>query len=419
MPNLINDKYLKQFDYLAIFFFALILRIVAFIFWSPEFWEYETIAVNFLTGRGFVFTHIGNVDYKAYCEPLYPFVCILIYYFTQHSVFAMILVQVIVSSLIAIVVYFLGKDIYSPRIGVLAGILTAVHPGLLVYTIKFHPLIFDAFFISLTTLTMVKLLNNFTLKNVVIAGIISGLCILTRPTILFFLLFGWGYILLVNKIRFKKAAGYSLILFCLFSVVTLPWVLRNYSVFNKFVLTRTNGPYVFWLGNNPNFSGSAIDKNGRSLLELAPKEFREKINSLDEVGQNSEFLSSALAYIKKYPLDFFERITKKFYYFWWFTPQAGLLYPALLFSIFKVFSLLLLFFGVCGIIFSFIGKAIKQREKTNLALILLLSISFVQSLFYVETRHRLSIEPVFLVFVAQGIFICLKKILGGKNENNR
>jgi hypothetical protein len=37
----------------------------------PEFWEYEPLSRNLINGKGFLHFHFGT-DYRAYVEPLYP-----------------------------------------------------------------------------------------------------------------------------------------------------------------------------------------------------------------------------------------------------------------------------------------------------------------------------------------------------------
>lgn len=183
----------------------------------------------------------------------------------------------------------------------------------------------------------------------------------------------------------------------------MPWTLRNYLIHKQFILTRSIDTYVFWVGNNPNFSGSNLNKSGIPVIELAPQAFKEKIYKLDEISQNKEFLNAALNYIKKFPFRFIERTIKKFYYFWWFNPQAGLLYPKTWLILYQIFYIFIFTFGIFGIYFSYKEGFFKNRSSAMLILLALLFISIAQSLFYIETRHRWAVEPLFLIFTAKGM----------------
>jgi len=402
----------KRYCYIYIFFIALAVRILTIILIRHEFWEYEEIAANLLNGRGFAYFHLGTV-YRSYCEPFYPFFCSVIYFLTKHNVFALELMQAIFSSAIAIVIYFCAKNTYGQKVACLASILVALHPGLIIYTIKLHPLTFDALFISLVLLVMMKLLNHFNWYNIIISGLSVGLCIISRPTILLFLPLALFYIFKIRKINFLKSLVYGGVLFLFAGIIFLPWSLRNYFIHKQFMLTRSNTPFVFWLGNNPNFSGSALDIKGEPVFALAPTAFKEKIYGLNEVAQNKEFLTVAVKYIHEHPLRFIGRTIKKFYYFWWFSPQAGLLYHKIWFILYKILYIFIVTAGLIGIYFTYQEGLFRAKADIALILLMLLTISFTQSLFYIEGRHRWALEPIFLIFTAKGLQMFFAKYMPG------
>lgn len=411
MPNFKHFNFFNpRYWYIYAFFLGLIVRIFTIVHIPPEFWEYESIATNILSGKGFTFYHM-QIHYKSYCEPFYPFFSAVIYFLTHHNVFILELMQAFFSCLISVVIYFLSLDLFGRRVAFLSAILVALHPGLIIYTIKLHPLTFDALFISLSLFAMLKLAKSLNYRNTIIAGLMGGLCVLTRPTILVFLPLALAYILKTRKTGFMKSMSYAFIFFIFSGMVFLPWTLRNYIIQRQFILTRSNTPYVFWLGNNPHFSGSALTKEGGGILDLAPPGFKANIEKLDEAGQNKEFLNASLKYIKQYPLGFMERTLKKFYYFWWFTPQTGLLYPDMWFILYKTVYFFIFMFALLGLYFTYKEGMFNHRIETVLIVFVMLSVSMIQSLFYIETRHRWAIEPVLLIFSSKGfihIFYSIK-----------
>lgn len=403
--NLLDPRY----RYMYVFLLALAIRVLVILLFSPEFWEYESIASNLLSGKGFSFYHMGII-YRSYCEPFFPFFSACVYFLTHHNVFILELAQAFFSSLICVVVYFIGLRLYGQRVGFLAALLAAFHPGLIIYAVKLHPLTFDALFISFSLLAMIIAAAKLNLRNATLAGLAGGICVMSRPTILLFLPLAMIFILIQNKLGFKKGAGYFFAFAAFCGIIILPWVLRNYAVQGQFMLTRSNTPYVFWLGNNPNFSGSAFTKDGKGVFELAPSALMAKLATLDEVGQNKEFLNAALTHVKQYPLGFIIRTVKKFYYFWWFTPQAGLLYPGIWLILYKMFYILIFASAVWGLYLTFKVRDFGRLNELSIILLALLSISAVQSLFYIETRHRWGVEPVLLVFSAKGFLDLLARM---------
>lgn len=389
---------------LWIFLFALAARAAVLVKFPLEHSEYGTLAGNLLNGQGFVYSYLGDAVYRSFCEPLYPFISAAIYFLTDYSLFAMGMAQAVFSSAIAVVIYLCARHIYDRKgVAVLAGLLTALHPGLIIYATKHNPFILDTLFICLVLLFMIKLSVRASLRSVLIAGFTSGLCILSRPTILLFLPLSLAYIFRSWKIKFAKAAAYCAVFAVAAGAVFLPWTLRNYVIHNEFMLTRSDVGFVFWLGNNPNFSGSALDKDGRFILELAPEDFRKKINALDELGQNRLFQEEAFGYIKKYPLRFVERTLKKFYYFWWFNPQAGIAYPHSWLLLYKAFYVFALIAGLAGIFYTYREGLFKNKSGAVLIIFIMLAVSFAQSLYYIDTRHRWAVEPFLLIFTAKGL----------------
>jgi hypothetical protein len=179
----------------------------------------------------------------------------------------------------------------------------------------------------------------------------------------------------------------------------------------QFMLTRSNTPFVFWLGNNPNFSGSALDIKGEPVFNSAPAAFKEKTYTLNEAAQNKEFLTAAVKYIYEHPLRFIERTIKKFYYFWWFSPQSGLLYHKIWFILYKILYIFIVTAGLTGIYSTYQEGLFRAKPAIALILLMLLTISFTQSLFYIEGRHRWAIEPIFLIFTAKGLQMFFSKYM--------
>jgi 4-amino-4-deoxy-L-arabinose transferase-like glycosyltransferase len=387
-----------------LFLVALAARFVAIALFfnpqSPELWEYEEIAANLLAGKGYLYTHFGT-EYRSYTEPPYPFLVAFVYLVTGHSFLALAVVQALISALLAPVTYALGQQTVPRLSAILAGLLVAIHPGLIGYALKFHTLVLDSLFLALVLLATLRVAERQNLREAMIWGVAIGSCVLARPTVLGFLPLGLGWIFAGLPVR--QAARFSALALAVATTVVSPWVIRNYAVHGGFVLTRTNPPFVFWLGNHPNATGSAISQKGTPLFDLAPPDFRDRVFSADELGQNQIFWEEAKRYIWNDPIGFVGRATKKFFYFWWFSPQAGFSYPKWQFRFYQTIYIFILLSAALGLV------AVRRRNEPIkapaivLLLFFLLSISAFQSLFYVEGRHRLAVEGVLLVLSAHGL----------------
>jgi len=398
---------MKNFKlYLLFFSIAFVLRVVwIFITGShihPQTWEYEEAAVNLLNGRGFTFLHLG-VPYFAPFPPLYTFFCAGVYFITKHSFLILELFQAAISAFICVIIFRIADSIFSRSAAILSAILAAFHPGIIIYTAKLHPLVMDTFFISLTVLAFLKLRSDFSIKNQIAAGVISGLCMLTRSTIVLFLFFAIIWFFYQKAYPKRKAIfGCFVVLFVSFLVI-LPWTIRNYVIHRQLIFIQAPAGELFWRGNNINASGSSYKADGRTILESASPEFLKKLHGLDDMGQNKLFKKEAFNFIKIHPFKAVGLFIKKSYYFWWFSPQSGIEYPKAYLSIYKILYSGILLFAISGIIFSLSSKINNIRCGAWLIVLLFISISFAQSIFYVEGRHRWAIEPLLLIFTAHGL----------------
>jgi len=92
----------------------------------------------------------------------------------------------------------------------------------------------------------------------------------------------------------------------------------------------------------------------------------------------------------------------KFFYFWWFAPQTGVLYP-------PVWRLLYQVYYGGALIFAFVGVQRLVRDggppvaKAVVLGAFLLLLSALQSLYYVEGRHRWAVEPMLLALTGGGV----------------
>jgi len=371
-------------------------------FWHIETWEYETIADHLLQGHGFIYGHLHTL-YRSYCEPLYPFLVAGIYALTHHSHWVLLVVQSVLYGITAVLAGRCAElATGNSRVALLAGLLVALDPALILYATKQHPLVLDALFMTLVALSSLLYAQKPTSLRAAGIGLSVGLCTLTRPTIV-------AVIPLLIWWIGKKQIGRILLMLGVSLLVVSPWILRNYKVQGRWMLTRSNTPFVFWLGNNPNATGSALDAGGEDLLKRAPPEFLEKIYRSDERTQNRLFGEAAWAYVRSDPWGFVRRAGQKWLYFWWFSPQAGLSYPSGWLRLYRVWWGMLLLAGGWGALRL---RTFSPPARHSMLFLLgtALIVSGVQSLFYVEGRHRLAIEPIVTGLVAFGLYDMMKRL---------
>lgn len=383
---------------------------------TPEVWEYDTIALNIIQQKGYSFNYLNTI-YHSYVYPVYPFLTALSHLITGRNYFVLEVFQIILSVLTCYFVYLIGKLIFSRKVGLLSSFLVALHPGLIVYSTKLHELTLVVFLITIIFWLMISLDYAKAYNNIIIS-ILIGAGILTRPTFIFFLPAYFLYVWLNSK-RFKCALK-TILAVALFSIlIILPWTIRNYRIHKRWLFITTNSAEHFWRGNNPAASGSALTEDGCSIIEKSPVEIKEKIYKMTEIEQYDFFHKEAYKFIGSNPGFFIKMTFKKFFYFWWFSPQVGLLYPGLWKIVYMAYYGVLLFTFIFGLYASLFKKILSANKDAVVSVLLFIFLtSLLHALFYVEIRHRWAVEPLMLIFSAFGLTeLCGKITLSGSHKN--
>ena len=386
---------------------ALLLRIaliVAFKTYAhPEIWEYEWLANSLLAGKGYSIYFLNN-RYMSFNPPLFGFLCASVYAVTNHSFFAILLVQSLFSIGLALTVFKIATNVFNESVGLLAAGLVAFHPCFLYYDVfNLLPLSIDSFLIAAITFLVLKNKERPTLKSISLIGGLIGVAVLSRgitgvllPFVIIYFVFASS---IGPKYRLKIVA-------CILSgtfLVLAPWLIRNYVVHRQFVFIASTSGENFWRGNNLYATGTSYDENKTEIFELWPQTFKEKVQAMNEIQQKQFFEREALSFILANPGMAASLYAKKVYYFWWFSPQSGTIYPKNYSAIYRLYYILIVSFFIVGLIFAL---AFSNRDVFRSSLILIcvpVCICLGQSLFYVEGRHRWLIEPLMIIFFSYGV----------------
>lgn len=386
---------------------ALLLRIaliVAFKTYAhPVTWEFETIANNLLAGKGYS-VHFLNTIYMSFATPLFAFLCASVYAVTNHSFFAILLIQSLFSIGLALTVFKIATIVFNELVGLLATGLVAFHPGFLYYDVfNLLPLSIDSFLIAAITFLVLKYKERPTLKSMSLIGGLIGVAVLSRgitgvllPLVIIYFVFAGSF---CPKYRLKIVTC----ILCGTFLVLAPWLIRNYVVHKQFVFIASTSGENFWRGNNLYATGTSYDQKKTEILELWPQTFKEKVLAMNEMQQQQFFEREALSFIRANPGMAASLYAKKVFYFWWFSPQSGTIYPTNYSAIYRLYYIVIVSFFIVGLIFAL---AFSNRDVFRSSLILILvpiCICLGQSLFYVEGRHRWLIEPLMIIFFSYGV----------------
>jgi 4-amino-4-deoxy-L-arabinose transferase-like glycosyltransferase len=298
---------------------------------------YQQIAENLASGQGFVQTNnpfFPGERLYAWQAPLYPTSLGLLYVVFGVNILNAKLLGILVSTSTVYIVYDLARRVFrtagegihgaetAERIGLAAGLVAAIYPGLLTNA---HLLLSETVFIFLLMLAFDLAAKGIaTLKGgrrtwlwLGGAGILWGLATLTRGIVLYFIpLFAlWiGFVVHREGKPSGRAVGLGLVFLIAALGVIAPWTYRNYTVFDRFVSVETKGGVNFWLGNSP-FTPNAFIRN---VWKVGVREPMLAALPPGEVERDRAAYQFALSYIRAEPLTFAARLPIKFADFWAF-----------------------------------------------------------------------------------------------------
>lgn len=418
----------------VIFVVALAARLTA-VFWLGttdlvEGSESGVIAANLVAGRGYTFDFYGyrpEAPLRSYMPPLYTLLLAVCLRWGPDAGTLLGVVQAILGSLAAVFVCLLGERVASHRVGVMAGLGTALYPPLIIQTARPFSMTLHGFLLTGLVVLVLGLLQAPNLLRAGGVGFAIGLLALSRSSML-----GVAAIVVVwlwlNRHRVPSWDRLGIAVVAVAGLVVLPWVVRNYVIHGRPLLS-TNGGHTFWNGNNPFTTGSSLDAyidkanaytglnidprlGVDGIIELRPyplpRQVLPQVTRLSEVELDAALHAAGLAFIRENPGDWLRLLLAKVVSFWWFRPNLGRSSPipdgqspyydprwiAPYQGIYVIVLALML-----------LGLAYSLRDWRTFALFYLLFgyLTAVYAMFNVITRYRWEIEPFLLTFGMMGL----------------
>ena len=232
--------------------------------------ETGNIAMALATGKGYSSPMRSDTGATAWLAPVYPLMLAGIFcvfgVFTLHSFYAAAALNIIFSAAACVPIYFAGKRIAGIGAASVAAWLWAVFPNAIVIPFQW---IWDT---SLTALLAAGILwatmalaESRRMRDWCAYGILWGFALLTNPALGVALPFLLGWVVhrerreADGRAQFARGAAVLgvAILFC------VPWTMRNYAEFHRFIPLRSNFPFELWIGNNEVFDDRSPNVNAR------------------------------------------------------------------------------------------------------------------------------------------------------------
>jgi hypothetical protein len=388
--------------------------------------SYDRLAQRLLDGYGFTFDKLWW-PYTQPGEPtahwsfLYTLYLAGVYGLVGYHPLAARLIQaVLVGALMPWLVYRLGCRHFGRQVGLIAGAVMACYAYFIYYAAT---LMTENFYIIgiLWVLDITGQLGQAgeslpARQQGLLLGLALGVTVLLRQVFLLFIpvLFLW---LLWRSYRFQTGPGWTggttsksrglapylrnqpvmrMSRILLTATVVLlfaiaPWTVRNYLVFNRFVLLNTNAGFAFYWSNHPihgqNYPANLPDWD--AYIRLIPPE----LLSLNEAELDQALLKRGLDFVRNDPRRYLilsiSRIDE--YFMFWPASDSGLISNV---SRVASFGLLLPFMA-----YGLLSHLRRSFSSETLILYLFVIVySAIHLLSWSLIRYRLPVDAVLIVF---------------------
>lgn len=355
---------------------------------------YDALAHSLLDGRGYSFTENwypftrANTP-TAHWSFVYPLYLAGVYGLTGYHPLAARLVQAIVAGLlVSFLVYRIGRRVADETTGLAGAALAAVYGYFIYYNVA---LMTETFFIVLVLLSLdlsLEIKEKPVLWRWVSLGLVLGTAALLRQTVLLFapFLLLWLFWELRNTAFPRWLVTVPVLVIIL---MIAPWTIRNYRVYQQFLLLNSNAGYALYASNNPNLGA---DWNNDEVVVPVPTELR----GLNEAQLDRALTQRGIQFIVADPQRYLLLTLDKTleYFKFWPSSESGTLsnlVRVLSFGLYLPFMLLGLYFSLS-----------RWRNFAVLYLFMVIHTG-VHLLSWPAPRYRLSVDAVAMVFAALAV----------------
>jgi 4-amino-4-deoxy-L-arabinose transferase-like glycosyltransferase len=365
---------------------------------ASDFAWYDEVATEIVTGHSYSVE--GNPT--AFRVPGYPVFLAGIYTVFGQSLFFARLANVLLGTLTVYLVYLLGRKTFSERVGLLASAIVAFTPSLILYSglLASENLVIPLLLSSL--LFYLEALQKHKTLYVWLSGLTLGLAVLTRPAVLLLPVF-WLTYMFIKTHRMGKVLIHALVFGITIAACIVPWTVRNYRVFDRFIPLATDGGVNLLVSFNEKSVGRFVPGVHAHIVERGRQE------GWDEQQLEQAMLEEALDFVRRRPMRALALAPLKVFHLfrddvsgvtWNFTetsrPSPQWLRWILLFTT-QVYYLVVLALALTT---AFYRKSLTAYAWYGLLLTPILYWIVFHLVFFGDDRYHLPILPIIAIFSA-------------------
>tara|TARA_B100000953_G_C18006278_1_gene416639 strand:+ start:260 stop:1477 length:1218 start_codon:yes stop_codon:yes gene_type:complete len=376
--------------FVILIIFAIAFRLLAIIYFGDTRIENEwgVILLNLETHNVLALRTIsGEIIPNIFMPPLYP---VFLYFLklinpSGFDFVNFVLYTQLILSIISI--YYFKKLLalfYKTNLTYLGVLVFSLFP-LSVYSVsQISSISIQVFLLVIFFYNLFSYIKNRKNITLICFSIFSALLIHLRGEFFIFYFFSLIFILFTNKNITKLILSLIIV-----SLISSPYLIRNYKIFNVITITESFG-YNLWKGNNKYYKGfnlKGVEGNEEFNQELQSKIANINISKKYDLDRDLIFKEEAIKNIKSEPFKYFKFYLKKFISYLFFNFSEEEKYNHLLYIVPKLLISISTLFGILYLI------ADKKNILNFLSLYYLSNVALF-SIFFILPRYSLIILPI-------------------------
>jgi 4-amino-4-deoxy-L-arabinose transferase-like glycosyltransferase len=370
--------------------------------------HYVALARNILDGHGFAAVPGQPTSIRP---PLFPAMVAAIFSIAgQSNLQAVRLVQFVIALLTTVLVYQLGRRIFTPAVGRYAAAATWLYPSLIFFNFTILTETLYIFLLLAFVLAAVRLIEKPAPGVALVCGIALGLSCLTRSVLwpLPILLCPLLAIVLRGPLRMRFAAP-ALVL-AGYALVITPWAVRNTRLQGVLTVVDTMGAFNLRMGN---YEHTPDDRMWTVVELMGERNWAHALNVQHPnhrftEGQKAEWAQrEALAYMAANPAITVRRAWIKFADFWGLerelaaAVQRGMYRPPRWFAVVAPLTIIVTFCGVALLGVAGVWLVRARDWRADLVVLLpVVAIMAAHTIVFGHSRYHIPLIPILALYGA-------------------
>jgi LPXTG-motif cell wall-anchored protein len=367
--------------------------------------EMERLAYSLATGHGFSSPYAADTGPSAWTPPIYPWVVSLAFrafgVYSYAAGFAMLVFNSVFSALTSWTIYRIARRVFGETVAVWSGWVWVLLPYSIYWSVHWiWETSLSAFLLSLLFMLTLEMEGDSRLWCWFGYGVLWGITGLTNTSPLAWLPFSGCWLAYQLHRQGKRFVVPAVVGAAVFWMTLMPWLIRNYAVFDEPVFVRDNFGNELRAGNNPLAEGWMVGNYHAGSNAFLFSLFKE----VGEPAINAQQARDAEAWIAQHPKRFLVLCFRRFIFFWAGIPRTGL--EQVKNWLFLASSLLAL---------GGLWLALRRRmHGTFLFASLLVSYPLVYYLTFPTPRYRHAIDPELVILAV--FLISQNRLISGRRE---